>query len=97
MLAKIPVDCKITVPRNKRGTRVRPGHLEACSRRQHGIPFAWVCAGPLATANRELRQARKGAAVAGVPGAGVWLARAFLILHQIRAIQSSRFPETLIE
>ena len=29
--------------------------------------------GPLATISRELRQARKGAAVAAILGAGVWL------------------------
>jgi len=33
-------------------------------------------AGPLATASREPRQARKGATVAATPGAGVWLVRA---------------------
>ncbi len=32
--------------------------------------------GPLATVSREFRQARKGAAVAVRPGAGMWLARA---------------------
>ena len=33
-------------------------------------------AGPPATANREPRQARKGAAVAAMPGAGIRLVRA---------------------
>jgi len=32
--------------------------------------------GPPATANREPRQARKGATVTVTPGAGMWLARA---------------------
>ena len=35
-----------------------------------------VRAGPPATANREPRQARKGAAVAEMPGAGIRLVRA---------------------
>jgi hypothetical protein len=38
-------------------------------------PFSGVRAGPPAAAIREPRQARKGAAVAEIPGAGVWLAR----------------------
>jgi len=38
-------------------------------------PFVWVRAGPPAVAIREPRQARKGAAVTVMPGAGVWLAR----------------------
>jgi len=52
------------------------GYL-ACSKRLHRIFFPLVCAGPLATARRELRQARKGATVAAMLGAGMWLARAF--------------------
>jgi len=32
-----------------------------------------ACTGPLATINRKLRQARKGATVAVTSGAGVWL------------------------
>ncbi len=52
----------------------------ACPQTLHRIPFMRVCAGPLATTNRELRQARKGAAVAAMSGAGVWLARAFCFL-----------------
>ena len=32
-----------------------------------------TCTGPLATINRKLRQARKGATVAVTSGAGVWL------------------------
>ena len=34
-----------------------------------------ACVGPLATIDRELSQARKGAAVAVDSGAGVWLAQ----------------------
>jgi|TARA_B110000914_G_scaffold220570_1_gene230857 hypothetical protein len=49
----------------------------ACSKRLHRIFLPLVCAGPLATARRELRQARKGATVAVLLGAGMWLARAF--------------------
>jgi len=41
-------------------------------------PSGWVRAGPPAAATRELRQARKGAAVTVMPGAGVWLARILL-------------------
>ena len=48
----------------------------ACSAPRQRILFIWVRAGPLATANREPRQARKGAAVTEMPGAGMRLARA---------------------
>ena len=47
-------------------------------------PFIWVRAGPPAAVIRELRQARKGAAVTVIPGAGVWLAR---ILFQQNKIE----------
>ncbi len=42
--------------------------------------------GPLATVSREFRQARKGAAVAVRPGAGMWLARAATLSGQARAV-----------
>jgi hypothetical protein len=65
------------------------------SRLAHGghtaYPLVWVCAGPLATANRELRQAWKGAAVTAVPGAGVWLAWTFLFFLILGLNNSSRF------
>jgi hypothetical protein len=77
MLAKIRADCKTRVPCNKPIAGSGDG---LAHNGNTAYPLPWVCAGPLATANRELRQARKGAAVAGVPGAGVWLARAFLII-----------------
>ena len=41
-------------------------------------PLSGVRAGPPAAATRETRQAREGAAVAVMPGAGVWLARILL-------------------
>ena len=50
-----------------------------CRVRASLIQCAEVRVGPLATINRELRQARKGAAVAVTSGAGVWLARADLL------------------
>ena len=40
-------------------------------------PYGWVRAGPPAAAIREPRQARKGAAVVVMSGAGVRLVRAF--------------------
>jgi len=57
-------------------------------------PVAWVRAGPPAAAIREPRQARKGAAAAVMPGAGVWLAR---ILQQAKQDKSNELPRTCKE
>jgi hypothetical protein len=97
MLAKFPAFCKTIVRRNKLPVTGRKGFSRLAHDVNTAYPLVWVCAGPLATANRELRQARKGAAVTGVPGAGVWLARAFLLIIIFPSFQTGRFPETLVK
>ena len=57
-------------------------------------PSYGVRAGPPAAAIREPRQARKGAAAAVMPGAGVWLAR---ILQQAKQDKSNELPRTCKE
>jgi len=66
---------RVAVPQKRVGDLA----LLACSLGAHRIPFHLVCAGPPAAANRELRQARKGATVAVTLGAGMWLAQALSI------------------
>jgi len=63
----------------------------ACSIAAHRIPFFLVCAGPPAAANRELRQARKGATVAATLGAGMWLARTLSLAGLIRPSNAGFF------
>ena len=50
-----------------------------------------TCAGPLATKNCELRQARKGATAAVASSAGVWLVRVATLLVQCRVSRSQEF------
>ena len=70
MLAKLPHICKVCLAAKS----VRHDAGKLAQERDTAYPFIRVCAGPLATVSRELRQAWKGAAVTVMPGAGVWLA-----------------------
>ena len=78
MLAKIGTDCKTCVARKKTVIRVCGGFCGLAHEGNTAYPLCGVRAGPPAAATRETRQAREGAAVAVMPGAGVWLARILL-------------------